>query len=108
MAGALPPNEFPLTRGPLAGQFGLAVMKAQLMLSEEQAAKIKVIQTETGKDVRWTPDSRNPPPGPEVMKKVEREMQEAVVKVLTKEQQEKFRRLLGPAPGEPLSPTRVP
>ena len=108
VAGAFRPDEFPLTRGPLAGQFGLAVMKAELKLSEEQAAKIKVIQTETGKDVRWTPDSRNPPPGPEVMKKVEREMQEAVLKVLTSEQQEKFRRLIGPPSGDLRSPTRLP
>lgn len=108
MAVPFRPDEFPLTRGPLAGQFGLAVMKAELKLSEEQAAKIKMIQTETGKDVRWTPDSRNPPPGPEVMKKVEREMQEAVLKVLTSEQQEKFRRLIGPPTGDLRSPTRLP
>jgi len=102
------PGDYPLSRGPLSGPFGLAVMKAELKLSEDQAAKIKSIQTEANKKVNWTPASPGPSPGPDVLGKVEQDVREAVLKVLTDEQKEKLTRLMGPGSGGPRPPMLRP
>ena len=101
-------GDLPFTRGPLGGQLGLAVMKAELKLSEDQAAKIRSIQTEADKKVNWTPASPGPPPGPDVLGRVEQEMREAILKVLTAEQKEKLTRLLGSGPSGPRPPMPLP
>ena len=100
-------GNLPFTRGPLAGQFGLAVMKAELKLSEEQAAKIRSIQVDFEKKL-WTPASPAPPPGPEEMRKVEQDLQEAILKILTDEQKEKLVKLSERGLGGPRGPVRFP
>ena len=100
-------GNLPFTRGPLAGQFGLAVMKAELKLSEEQAAKIRSIQVDFEKKL-WTPASPAPPPGPEEMRKVEQDLQEAILKILTDEQKEKLVKLSERGLGGPRGPVPFP
>jgi hypothetical protein len=100
-------GSLPFTRGPLAGQFGLALMKAELKLSEEQAAKIRSFQVEFEK-TSWTPASTAPPPGPEEMKKADQALQAAILKVLTEEQKEKLVKLSKRGLGGPRGPVLFP
>jgi Spy/CpxP family protein refolding chaperone len=83
-------------------------MKAELGLTEDQAAKIKTIQADLEKKVPWPPDRRTPPPSPEVLRQAEQDARLAILKVLTDEQKEKLLRLLGPGSGELRAPKRLP
>jgi len=106
--GGPPRGDMPFTRGPLGGQLGLAIMKAELKLSEEQAAKIRSIQIDFDKKIQWTPASPVPPPSLEVLRKTEQDMQEAILKILTDEQKEKLLRLRVPGFGGPRGPVPFP
>lgn len=103
--GGPPPGDLPLLRGPYAGVFGLALLKIELQLSEDQHAKLGSIQQDYEKKVGWNPSSPVPPPGRDVLIKLEQEMQEAVLRILTDEQKVKFRRLLGLGSEPPRPPT---
>ncbi len=83
--GGLNPGELPFSHGPFSGPFGLAVMKAELKLSDDQAAKIKAIQNDYNKKFPWTPES-GPKATPEELRKAEQDMQTAFFKILTDEQ----------------------
>ena len=100
-------GDLPFTRGPLTGQLGLAIMKAQLKLSGEQAEKIRSAQVEFEKKT-WTPASTAPPPGPDEMRKAEQELQEAILKVLTDEQKEMLAKLSARGRGGPRAPNPLP
>jgi len=100
-------GDLPFTRGPLGGQLGLAIMKSELKLSEEQAAKIRSAQVEFEQKT-WTPASTAPPPGPDEMRKAEQELHEAILKVLTDEQKEKLAKLSARGQGGPRGPYPFP
>jgi hypothetical protein len=106
--GGRGPGDLPLGRGPFSGPFELSLLKTKLNLSEDQAAKIKAIQDDFDKKTQWTPDSRFPPFGLEALRKAEQDRDEEILKILSGEQKEKYRRLRGPGFGRPGGPYPLP
>jgi Spy/CpxP family protein refolding chaperone len=91
--GGWPPGGMPFGRGLFPGAFELALLKTELGLSEDQAAKIKSILDDFETRMQKTREAGGPPGDFEALGQLEKEKDGAIEKVLTDEQREKYRRL---------------
>jgi hypothetical protein len=86
------PGRFP-GGPPFAGEPRLAVLKTELGLSEDQAAKVKSILDDFENQMRESRERGGPPEDFEARRELLQKKDAEIEKILTEEQKEKYRRL---------------
>jgi len=93
-----PPEGFPFMKKPFSPESELAALQSELNLSEEQAAKIKAILEEFQSQIQSFMGKEEPPQTLDSFRQANEKKNQEIEKILTEDQQEKFRRFARPRP----------